>query len=373
MDKIRVLIVDDSSLMRNLLSALLSSEPDIEIVGTAPDPYVAREKLLKLQPDVMTLDIEMPKMNGIQFLEKVMIHFPTRTIIFSSLSTSKSEIALRAFELGAIDVLAKPVSDISNALPKMREEIVTRVRMAAQAKLKRLDSRVLELKPVQLPSQPSPSGGTPSVDQTYLEEKFKHKVVAIGSSTGGIEALAILLSQLPKAIPPILIVQHMPANFTKLLAERFQRTCPFQVKEAADGDDIIPGRVLLAPGDFHMEVTSPKLGRFAIRLHQAPPIHNVRPAADYLMSSVAKYFGPQAVGVVLTGMGRDAAKGLLEMREKGSYNIAQDEKTCVVYGMPKVAVGLGAIHKILPIDHIAQHIVDYCMNPHAFKTLQKAS
>lgn len=354
MSTIKVLIVDDSSLMRNLLTALLSSEPDIQVVGTAPDPYIAREKLVNLQPDVMTLDIEMPRMDGITFLEKVMEHFPTRTIIISSLSTRGSEQALRAFELGAIDVIAKPTVDVSGSLEKMRNELVARVRTAAQAKIRPR----LKLTSIQPHSAASNSG---LLDPAQIAHQVANRVVAIASSTGGIEALTQVLTSMPKEIPPILVVQHMPPVFTKILAEKLQRSLPFEIKEAQEGDLIRPNRVLLAPGDFHMEVMRHSEGRFEVKLHQSPPLYNVRPAADYLFNSVAKYIGKNAIGVVLTGMGRDGAKGLLAMKEKGSFNIAQNEDTCVVFGMPKVAITLGAIHSIVPIQDIAAEIIDFCL------------
>ncbi len=355
MATIKVLIVDDSSIMRNLLSALLSAEPDIEVVGTAPDPYVAREKLVSLQPDVMTLDIEMPKMDGISFLEKVMKHFPTRTIIISSLSTHGSMEALRAFELGAIDVIAKPTVDLSGSLNKMRNEIVARVRTAATAKIKIRNQTAP-------PLSPSLIAERMKLDSAYFTQKIAHQVVAIASSTGGIAALTTVLTSLPKQIPPILVVQHMPAVFTKILAEKLQRSLPFEIREATSQDILKPNLVLLAPGDFHMEVVQPKPGEFGIRLNQNPPLYNVRPAADYLLNSVAKHIGKNAVGVVLTGMGRDGAKGLQAMKAAGSFNIAQNEETCVVFGMPKVAITLGAIHKILPIEEIGREIIDYCLS-----------
>jgi len=352
---IKVLIVDDSSVMRNLLTALLSNEPDIQVVATAPDPYVAREKLVEFSPDVMTLDIEMPKMDGISFLEKVMKHFPTRTIIISSLSTHGSAEALRAFELGAVDVIAKPTSDISNSLHRMRREILSRVRTAAKAKIQIRNTEQ------SIPVATHQSRIIASKSPEQIASAVSQKVVAIASSTGGIEALTTLLSSLPNEIPPILVVQHMPPVFTKILAEKLNKILPFEVIEAKHGDPIIPGRVVLAPGDYHMEVSKKNLS-FEINLHQSPPLHNVRPAADYLMKSVAKNMGSQAIGVVLTGMGRDGARGLSDMKAAGSYNIAQNEETCVVFGMPKVAIALGGVHKILPIEEIGPEIISYCLS-----------
>lgn len=353
--KIRVLIVDDSSVIRTLLTGLLSSDPDIEVVGTACDPYVAREKLIALKPDVMTLDIEMPRMDGITFLEKVMEHLPVRTIVLSSLTTHSAPISLRALQAGAIEVLAKPALDVSQSLQTMAKEIIARVKMVASARL---------------PENRQPFFNKPEAakrigaSRTFLE-RTTHQVLAIASSTGGTEALKVLLSGMPEDIPGTLIVQHMPPLFTRTYAESLQRILPFEVKEAQDGDRVLPGRVLLAPGNWHMELN--RNGAFyLVKLHQSPPLHGVRPAADYLMSSVARVAGQNSIGVVLTGMGKDGAQGLLAMRNSGGYNIAQDESSCVVFGMPKEAIAIGAIHAILPLPKISGEIVAQvrARNPH---------
>ncbi len=343
--RIRVLVVDDSSVIRNLLSKILSQDPQIEVVGTAPDPYVAREKLVALRPDVMTLDIEMPKMDGVTFLTKVMKYFPTRTVIISSLSAQGSEMALKALEAGAIDVLTKPSLDVSRSLQAMGQEVIEKVKWAAKA---RLLSR----------SQATSSAAADPVSsrRTSSLARTTEQILAIASSTGGTEALRVLLPSLPADIPGTVIVQHMPPVFTRTFASQLQNYCRFEVKEAEDGDRATPGRVLLAPGNFHMELIRSG-AYYYVKLHQEPLLHGVRPAADYLMKSVAKYAGANAVGVVLTGMGRDGAEGLLAMRKAGSFNIAQDEASCVVYGMPKAAVDLDAIDKILPLDRIAPEIL----------------
>jgi two-component system chemotaxis response regulator CheB len=346
--KIRVLIVDDSSIIRSLLTKLLSADPEIEVVGTAPDPYVAREKLVALKPDVMTLDVEMPKMDGITFLSKVMQHFPTRTIILSSLSTHGSETALRALELGAIDVMAKPAIDVKQSMHEMGLDIVARVKAAASARF-RTSLGSSAIKNLQRPA-PISRGGNDALAKTT------HQILAIASSTGGTEALKEILPYLPSDLPGTVIVQHMPPVFTKTYADHLQRLCPFEVKEAVDGDRVLPGRVLIAPGNFHMELG--KSGAYYhVKLHQEPLLHGVRPAADYLMKSVAKYAGNNAIGLILTGMGKDGAEGLRVMREAGSFNIAQSEDTCVVYGMPKVAVDCGAIHQSVALEDIAKTLI----------------
>lgn len=344
--KIRVLIVDDSAVIRTMLQKILSSDPDIEVVGTAPDPYVGREKLVALKPDVMILDIEMPRMDGITFLTKVMEHFPTRTIIFSSLSLERSEVALKCLEVGAIDTMAKPAIDVTKGVLNFKNELVEKVKMVANSKLPKKSAG--PARPLLSKSLAKPATGA------LL--KTTHQILAIASSTGGTEALKVVLAGLPADIPGTVIVQHMPAVFTKTYAEHLNTMFPFEVKEAEDGDKVLPGRVLIAPGDYHMEIVRSG-GYYNVKLHQQPAMHGVRPAADYLLKSVAHYAGSNAVGIVLTGMGKDGAMGLLEMKKAGSFNIAQNEETCVVYGMPKVAIESGAIDKISPLDGIAGEIL----------------
>jgi two-component system chemotaxis response regulator CheB len=340
--KIRCLIVDDSAVIRSVLQRMLSSDPEIEVVGSAPDPYVAREKLIELKPDVMTLDIEMPRMDGLTFLEKVMAAMPTRTLIISSLAKQQSEMALRALEAGAIDVLAKPAIDVTDGLQGMREELVARVKAVAQAQLQKPQAA------------PQPKVKVPL--QTRALGQTTHQILAIAASTGGTEALKVVLSNLPPDIPGTVVVQHMPPVFTKTFAANLNKICCFEVKEAEEGDRVKPGLVLLAPGNYHMELTRSG-AYYYVKLNQNPPEHGVRPAADVLMRSVAKFAGKNAVGLVLTGMGRDGAQGLLEMHRAGSYNIAQDEATSVVYGMPKMAWEAGGIDKVLPLGDVAPHLI----------------
>lgn len=335
--KIRVLIVDDSAVIRSLLTAILSSDPEMEIVGTAVDPYAARHKLLELRPDVMTLDVEMPRMDGISFLRKVMAHVPTPTVVISSLTQKTSETGIRALEAGAISVVAKPVVNAAKELPLIAQSIIAEVKAAAAANIS-----AIKVAPPQV--------GT-SKRMTSLA-KTTHHVFAIASSTGGTEALRVLMSQLPADIPGTVVVQHMPPGFTKAFALRLNELMPFEVKEAEDGDRVIPGRVLLAPGNFHMELT--RSGAiYCVRLNQNPTENSVRPAADVLMRTVAQGAGKNALGVILTGMGKDGALGLRAMHDAGAFTIAQDEATSVVFGMPKAAIEMGAVDRVLPLKEIA--------------------
>ncbi len=340
--KIRVLIVDDSSMMRHLLKDLLTTDPEIEVVGVAVDPYDAREKLVSLRPDVMTLDVEMPRMDGVTFLEKVMKHFPTRTVIISSLTPEGSQLSLRALAAGAIDVIAKPKLDIHRGIRDMAEQITSRVKVAATAR-------------VMGPSQ--------KVAQTLFKATTRvlettHKVVAVASSTGGTEALKTFLLGMPKECPGILIVQHMPPLFTRAYADHLKSLTGFDVREAQQGDRVGPGSVLLAPGGSHMELA--RTGSYyTVQIHQQEPLHGVRPAADYLFKSVAQAAGSNAIGVVLTGMGKDGAEGLLAMRRSGALTLAQDEETCVVFGMPKEAIRIEAVEKVLPLQAIAGAIITH--------------
>lgn len=341
MSKIKVLIVDDSAVIRKLLSKIISSCPDMELVGAAPDPFVARELLIEHRPDVMTLDVEMPKMDGLSFLERLMQFMPIRTLIISSLAKEGSETALRALELGAIDVLEKPSLDVTRSLESMTESIASKIRMASRARIQKI---IPSSKPV-----------VSKLSASVAMAKTTHQILAIASSTGGTEALKVVLGGLPADLPGTVIVQHMPAGFTKTYANSLNSKFAFEVKEAEEGDKVLPGRVLVAPGNFHMEMV--RNGAFYhVKLHQQPLMHGVRPAADYLMKSVAKYAGANAIGVVLTGMGKDGAEGLLEMKKAGAFTISQSEKTCVVYGMPHAAEQIGAVDKVIDLDKISSEL-----------------
>ena len=340
MAKTKVLVVDDSALMRQIIVKILSAEPDIEVIGAASDPYKAREKILADKPDVITLDVEMPRMDGLTFLGKLMRSRPIPTVMVSSLTEKGCDTTLRALELGAVDFVTKPRVDVANGMASIGSEIAEKVRIASRAHVRRLE--VAE------------TAESPTVDALITST---HKVIAIGTSTGGTQALAQVLPKLPSNTPGTVIVVHMPAGFTGRFAGRLNELCQLDVKEAEAGDMIIPGRVLIAPGNQHMTVRRSG-ARYMISTNDDPPVNQFRPSVDVLMKSCAKYIGSNAVGVILTGMGNDGAEGLMAMKEAGAVTFAQDEQSCVVYGMPKEAVRVGAVDKVLPLDQIADGILE---------------
>jgi two-component system chemotaxis response regulator CheB len=337
----RVLIVDDSATMRMLIANALKVDPTIEVVGEAADPLQAREKIKALNPDVITLDVEMPNMNGLEFLERLMRLRPMPVVMVSTLTTRGAKVTLDALELGAVDCLAKPSATGTDTFRSLAE----RVRAAAQA-------RVRPRAEIAPPAQPAgPCDFTP-----------KDGVLAIGSSTGGVEALLTIVAGLPANCPPTVITQHMPPTFTGSFAERLNRGCAAQVSEAKDGDPLVAGRVYLAPGgEQHLSVDGFKARR--CRVAHGPPVNGHSPSVDVLFHSVAKTFGSHAVGVILTGMGKDGAQGLHAMREAGARTLGQDEATCVVYGMPKAAFELGAVERQLPLEKIAPAIRQLTSRP----------
>lgn len=344
---IKVLIVDDSALVRKLLTEELNKQKDIEVVGTAINPYVAREKIVELKPDVLTLDLEMPRMDGLSFLSKLMKHYPMPVVVVSSLTPKNSENALNALRLGAVDVICKPGSAYSTQ--NISHEIVKAIRAASVARFDKLHH---------LPEtrQAAPRGQRPQPELKLVHTT--NKLIAIGSSTGGTRALEAVLTELPATMPGIVIVQHMPPVFTRSFAERLDTICAVRVKEAEDRDLIQPGQVLIAPGNEHMLVEK-NGAKYYTRIKQGPPVHHHRPSVDVLFNSVAQAAGVNATGVILTGMGADGAKGLLAMKEKGAHTIGQDEATSVVYGMPKVAFELGAVDEVLPLQKIAGAIISH--------------
>ncbi len=346
MGKIKVLIVDDSAIVRKILSEQLSKEPDIEVIGTAPDPYVARDKIVKLKPDVVLLDIEMPRMDGITFLKKLMKYYPLPVIIVSSLTPKGSRMALEALDAGAVEVMCKPGGPYS--VEEMVTDLVHKIKAAARVKFIR--GKVSKAK---VPSV-RPTLAAPTIETT-------NKIIAIGSSTGGTEALREILPQFPPGSPGILIVQHMPPGFTKAFADRLNELCQIRVKEAENGDSVIPGLALVAPGNFHMLLRRSG-ARYLVEVKTGPRVHHQRPSVDVLFNSVAKAAGSNAVGIILTGMGADGAKGLLEMKKAGAKTIAQDEATCVVFGMPKAAIEIGAVDKVLPLHKIPSEALKMIQN-----------
>ncbi|MBI3791244.1 MAG: chemotaxis response regulator protein-glutamate methylesterase [Gemmatimonadetes bacterium] len=345
---IRVLVVDDSALVRKLLTEELERAGDITVVGSAMDPYVAREKIAQLSPDVITLDVEMPRMDGLSFLEKLMAHHPIPTIVVSSLTPKDSDAYLRALALGAVDVIAKPGSPY--ATPDIGRQLVTSIRAAARA-------RVQRSLPVVAPSGPARAGRPVAKAASVGRLDTTHKILAIGASTGGTQAIEAVLKGLPSDMPGTVIVQHMPAHFTAPFAERLQRVCPMEVREAKDGDSVVPGTALVAPGGCHMLLVRSG-ARYQIRLKDGPPVHFQRPAVDVLFDSVAKHAGANAVGVILTGMGSDGASGIKAMRDAGAYTLAQDEASCVVFGMPREAIAAGGACEVPPLDKIAARVMD---------------
>ncbi|MCP4114495.1 MAG: chemotaxis response regulator protein-glutamate methylesterase [Desulfobacteraceae bacterium] len=335
---IRVLVVDDSAVVRKVFSQELSKAAGIEVVGTAPDPYVARDKIVKLRPDVITLDIEMPRMDGITFLKKLMQYHPLPVIIVSSLTSKGSKLALEALSIGALEVISKPSAAYS--VGDMSVQLAEKIRAVAAV-------RIVAKAPPTEKKGPNAALGSRALAATT------NKVIAIGASTGGTEAIKKVLTRLPPNAPGTVVVQHMPAKFTTSFAERLNGLCDMTVKEARDGDSVSNGTVLLAPGNYHM-VLRRSGARYYVQVKQGPLVHHQRPAADVLLKSVARYAGANALGIILTGMGSDGAAGLLAMKHEGAPTIAQDEASSVVYGMPKEAVKLGGVDHIEHIDAIAQ-------------------
>ncbi|MBV8464399.1 MAG: chemotaxis response regulator protein-glutamate methylesterase [Burkholderiales bacterium] len=341
---IRVVVVDDSLLMRKVLSEILNSESDIEVIGTAPDPYAARELIRALSPDVVTLDIEMPKMNGLDFLDKLMRLKPTPVVMISTLTAQGSDTALRALELGAVDCVAKPRLDVSRGVRELGEEIVDKVRTASHA---RLAPRAVA----------TPRPAKPAITHGGASSHAQHtRLVAVGASTGGTQALQTFLLQLPAAMPPVVVVQHMPPAFTQPFARRLDGICALTIKEAEHGERLQPGHVYIAPGDYHLALER-QGGYLHCKLLATDRVNRHRPSVDVLFESVAELVGHRSIGVIMTGMGADGAQGMLAMKRAGSYNLAQDEASSVVYGMPKEAVKAGGVDKVLSLDHLADEVL----------------
>ena len=337
---IKVLIVDDSAVVRKILTGELSKHRDIEVVGTAVDPYVARDKIVKLRPDVITLDIEMPRMDGLTFLSKLMKHFPMPVVVVSSLTPENSETALKALDLGAVEVFCKPGSAYSTK--HISRDLARAIRAAASARVEPFSEKKPQMAKK---AQIGP-----------IKFKTTHKIVAIGASTGGTRAIETVLSGLPVTTPGTVIAQHMPEAFTAGFAQRLNEVCQMEVREACDNDHVIPGVALVAPGNRHM-VLRRSGGSYLVKIKNGPLVHYQRPSVDVLLRSVAKSAGKNAVGAILTGMGADGAKGLLEMKENGAYTIAQDEATSVVFGMPKEAIEMGAVDKVVPLPNISASVI----------------
>ena len=343
--KIKVLIIDDSAVVRQMLTAILEQDSEFEVVGTAANPLIAREKIKSLKPDVLTLDVEMPGMDGITFLEKLMRLYPLPVVMVSSLTKGGASATLRALSLGAVDFVTKPQKGVRDAIGSLSDEICTKVRAAAMAHVR--PAHTMAPIPVALRSS---SRDTKAVSNEII--------VAIGASAGGIQAITEVLTRLPAQTPGIVIVQHMPANFTASFAERLNTQCAMEVREARDGDHVKPGLALLAPGGFHMALQRNHQG-YLVHVYEGDKVNLHRPSVDVLFDSVARCAGPKALGIILTGMGSDGARGLGAMKKAGAYTIAQDEKSCVVFGMPDQAIRQGAACAVRPLEQMASGIMQW--------------
>jgi two-component system chemotaxis response regulator CheB len=343
MKKIRVLVIDDSALMRKVLSEIINREPDMEAIGAAPDPLIARDMIKNLNPDVLTLDIEMPRMDGLDFLERLMRLRPMPVVMVSTLTERGSEAAFRSMELGAVDFVAKPRMGAANAIQDYAVEISDKIRAAAAARLGRIAQ----------PARPANTAPRPTHQRLLSTEKL----IVIGASTGGTEAIKDVLVEMPADAPGILVTQHMPEGFTRSFAARLDGLCKVAVKEAEDGERVLPGHVYIAPGHSHLLLR--KSGaNYVTQLSQSDPVNRHRPSVDVLFHSAAECAGKNVIGVILTGMGKDGAAGMLELRRAGAYTYAQDKDTCVVYGMPREAVAVGGVEAVLPLHAIAGAVLE---------------
>ncbi len=377
-NKIRVLVVDDSAVVRQSLSSILEKDPEIEVMGTAADPIIAVKKIMKEVPDVITLDVEMPRMDGLTFLRKIMAQHPIPVVVISSLTTEGTEVAMKALEYGASEIIGKPSMNPDVFFQESHIMLCDVVKAAAMSKLKRKNPE--EFKQQDESSAPKPAvkvepvkkpvvaAGMPSVAPKYTADVViekgntndvivsTEKVIVLGASTGGTEAIRVLLRTMPADMPGIVIVQHMPEGFTKSFSNSLNQISKLDVKEAENGDKVIRGRVLIAPGNKHMLLK--RVGKeYIVEVKEGPLVNRHRPSVDVLFRSAARYAGRNAIGVILTGMGNDGAKGMQELHDTGAYTIGQDEASCVVYGMPKEAFKAGAIDKVLPLNKITEHLV----------------
>ena len=340
--EIRVLVVDDSAIVRKVFTQELSRERGIEVVGTAVDPYVARDKIIKLKPDVVTLDIEMPRMDGLTFLKRLMKYYPLPVVIVSSLTEKGGKLAMEALALGAVEVISKPSASYS--VGDMTVQLADKIRAVAHVNVKKDGHQEVS----------EPARGEAASRALAVTT---NKIIAIGASTGGTEAIKTVLLSMPNNSPAILIVQHMPAKFTTSFAERLDSLCAMKVKEAVDGESALTGKALIAPGNYHMLLRRSG-ANYYVQVKEGPLVHHQRPSADVLFKSVADYAGANSVGIVLTGMGADGANGLLKMKAAGARTVAQDEESCVVFGMPKAAIKMGAVDKVVGLKNIAKTSLD---------------
>ncbi|MBN2419219.1 MAG: chemotaxis response regulator protein-glutamate methylesterase [Deltaproteobacteria bacterium] len=352
--RIKVLIIDDSAIVRQTLTEILSSDPEIEVIGSASDPYIAANKMREEAPDVITLDVEMPRMDGLTFLQKIMSQHPIPVVICSSLAVNRSETTMKLLEYGAVEIIQKPTLGTREYLRESKIKICDCVKAASIARIKRISGRK-EIQPKLTADAILAKASSKAMVKTT------EKVIAVGASTGGTEALRILFESLPMDCPGVVVVQHMPENFTKAFAKRLDSICLPSIKEASNNDSVLRGQVLIAPGNRHM-LLKRSGARYYVEVREGPLVSRHRPSVDVLFRSAARYAGKNAIGVIMTGMGDDGAKGLLEMKETGAFTIAQDEATSVVFGMPQEAIKLNAVDKILPLDKIGSTIIKEAEN-----------
>ena len=349
MSRTRVVVVDDSALVRSLLTEIINRQPDMECIGAASDPFVAREMIRNLNPDVITLDVEMPRMDGIDFLSKLMRLRPMPVVMVSTLTERGADVTLRALELGAVDFVAKPKVGIADGLRLLGQDITDKVRIAAKAQVRKLAAA---------PAAPAaPGAAKPSGPVVSLGRLSTEKILFIGASTGGTEATKEVLRQLPPDFPAVVITQHMPPGFTKSYSARLDGLCRIRVREASDGERVLPGHAYIAPGGQHLSVERSGANYIA-RVQVGEPVNRHMPSVEVLFKSAARVVGPNALAVMLTGMGADGAKAMREMRDAGAYCVAQDEASCVVFGMPREAIAAGATHEVLPLADIAPHLIE---------------
>lgn len=357
MSKVKVLIVDDAALMRKLLTEILSSSPQIEVVGTAADPYIAREKIKQLNPDVLTLDVEMPKMDGITFLKNLMRLRPMPVVMISTLTEDGADVTLEALESGAIDYISKPKADFEHSLGDYAQDIIEKVLTAAKVKVNTIERSIKNIDKMKV----APKLTVDAILGERSGGNFLNttdKFIAIGASTGGTEAVKEVLMALPSDVPGIVITQHIPGTFSSSFARRLNEYSNLRVAEAKNGDQVLPGHAYLAPGDKHLLIKRTG-AKYICELNDGPEVNRHKPSVDVLFRSIAQSAGPNAMGIMLTGMGADGAQGMLEMKQAGAFTVAQDEKTSVVWGMPGAAVKLNAVDKILPLDQVAREILNY--------------
>ena len=349
MVKTRVVVVDDSALVRSLLAEIINRQGDMQCIGAAADPLVAREMIRNLNPDVITLDVEMPRMDGIDFLGKLMRLRPMPVVMVSTLTERGADVTMRALELGAVDFVAKPKIGVADGLRQLADDITEKIRVATRAQLRRLPAAAPAAAAGQAPSAAAPVA--------HLGRLSTEKIIFIGASTGGTEATKEVLVSLPPDCPAVMITQHMPPGFTRSYAARLDGLCRIRVKEAQDGERVLPGHAYIAPGGLHLSVERSGANYIA-RVQDGEPVNRHKPSVEVLFKSAARVVGPNALGIMLTGMGADGAKAMRELRDAGSYNLVQDEASCVVFGMPREAINAGAAHEVLPLTQIATHLIE---------------